>query len=498
MDKKDMQMKGLTVPYINQSTVTECGEEFTLPDYYPEIKRVVSTLCRVLPESWYDNGDSVEQGGVVAFTVLYLGDDGSLTAAPLTTDFSASVPFPRTGDRSESVITADTTAENVVCRCSGPRRISLRARLRTTVFGNISVSTETDVTDTGKDRATAAERISVQTLEDEVTSLRRAVGRLTGSVSGELHEKAGTKPVMCDGEIAVSEAVCSDGMVKVRGEAVFWCICYGEDGLYYKTVAKAPVEEKLSVTGADIADGDAVAWGRCATVSVKETDEGTLSWDMEYDLECEVGNNVSVKITKDMYSTMWMGNTVTDECDSLSLLEFCMGRLSVSGNSTRSGSAAVGEYIIGSYGKTTCERVDRTGTKLTVTGSADIRVLVCGGGEVTEESVRVPVKYECDCPAGDMGDVVWRCDMSVTESSAHIEGNKISVTAEVSVSLAAWIRCPTSYVAKLELDRTAERNCDGVIRVYYPSEGETAWDITKKYGIPKNAVTEVTGSVLIE
>ena len=69
MAKKDMR---LTVPYINQSTVTECGEEFTLPDYYPEVRRVVSTLCRVLPESLYDSGDSMEQGGVVAFTVCIL------------------------------------------------------------------------------------------------------------------------------------------------------------------------------------------------------------------------------------------------------------------------------------------------------------------------------------------------------------------------------------------------------------------------------------------
>ena len=53
----------LCVPCINQSVVTECGEEVTLPDYYPEVRRVVSTLCRVLPESLYDNGETAEQGG---------------------------------------------------------------------------------------------------------------------------------------------------------------------------------------------------------------------------------------------------------------------------------------------------------------------------------------------------------------------------------------------------------------------------------------------------
>jgi len=57
-----------------------------------------------------------------------------------------------------------------------------------------------------------------------------------------------------------------------------------------------------------------------------------------------------------------------------------------------------------------------------------------------------------------------------------------------------------TYVTKLELDRSTKSEDRGsMLRIYYPAEGETPWDITKKYRIPKNAVTEVTTSgVLIE
>ena len=154
MENKDQQRmlpaseeKRLSVPYISQSTVTEAGEEFTLPDYYPEVRRVVSTFCRVLPESWYDNGDSVEQGGVVSFTVLYLGDDGSLTAAPLTTDFTAAVQMPKGDERASAVISVDTAAENVTCRATGPRRLALRSRLRTTVSGDQRVNADSAITE---------------------------------------------------------------------------------------------------------------------------------------------------------------------------------------------------------------------------------------------------------------------------------------------------------------------------------------------------------------
>ncbi len=503
MDKKDMLLsegRELAVPYINQSTVTECGEEFTLPDYYPEVRRVVSTLCRVLPESWYDSGDSVEQGGVVAFTVLYLGDDGSLTAAPLTCDFTAMVQMPKTTERDGTVLSVDTTAENVSCRATGPRRLTLRARLRTAVSGDRLSNTETNITDFLGDSANAAEKISVQTLESEVQSLRRATGKITGSVSGEIRERAGTKPVMCDGEIMVNEAVLSDSTVTLRGEAVMWCICFGADGLYYKTTARAPFEEKLTLEGASLSDGSARGWGRCAAVSVKDSEDGTLMWDMEYDLECEAAQNVTVSVAKDMYSTMCEGNVHMSECDSLSVLRCNSGRLSLSGSALRSGSTTPGDYVIGSFGKASCDRLERSGGRLTLAGTAEIRVLVCGGGEVSEENVRLPFKYECDCPPEGEGDLIWRCDVTVADSTARLDGNNIHVTAELCVSLFAGLSCPVPYVAKLELDRSTKSiDGDSMLRIYYPAEGETAWDITKRYRINKNAVTEVTADgVLIE
>lgn len=501
MDKKDMREdRRLSVPYTNQSTVTECGEEFTLPDYYPEVRRVISTLCRVLPESWYDNGDTAEQGGVVAFTVMYLGDDGSLTAVPLTTDYTVSIQIPKTEENSSTVIAADTSAENVTCRATGPRRLTLRARLRTAVTGEQYVCAETAVTDASGGAVNAAEKISVQSLEETISSMRRAIGKITGNVSGEMRERVGVKPVMCDGEITVNEAVLSDNTVTLRGDAVIWCICFGADGLYYKTSSKAPFEEKIPLEGEAITGGNARGWGRCAAITVKDSDDGVLTWDMEYDLECEAVENVPVKTIRDMYSTMWYENTVPGVCDSLSCLKCSNGRLTVNGSSRRSGNITPADYIIGSYGKAVCDRIDRTGTRMTATGTADIRVPVCGGGEVTEECIRLPFRYEWDCGGDGDGELIWRCDVSVIDSSARLEGDQIQVTAELSLSVFAALMHPERYVAKLELDRSKKtKPTEGTVRIYYPAEGESPWDITKKYRIPKNAVTEITpDGVLIE
>lgn len=497
MDKMDKKDHRLTVPYSGQSTVTECGEEFNLPDYYPEVRRVVSTLCRVLPESLYDSGDSLEQGGVVAFTVLYLGDDGALAAVPLTCDFSAVLQLP--SDRGDCVISATTTAEAVTCRCVAPRRLSLKARLRTTAAGDRRIGAEPSITADGG-TPTAAEKISVQTLEKTLPQMRRATGKVTGTVSGEIRDRAGTKPVMCDGEIMINEASLTDGGVTLRGEAVLWCICFGGDGLYYKTVSRVPFEEKVPLDGDELNGGSARGWGRCAAVSVKDSEDGTLVWDMEYDLECEAAQNAEVILAADMYSAMHGGSTVMEECETLSLLRCHTGRLSISGSGGRGGNITPGDYAIGSFGKAVCDRVDRSGSRLTVTGTAEVRVPMCGGGEAFEECVKLPFRYECDCPGDGDGELVWRCDAAVTDCSARLEGDRVNVTAELGISLFAGLRTPTAYVKSLELDRTVGiPDGDNVVRIYYPEEGETAWDITKKYRIPRTAVTEVSpDGVMIE
>ncbi len=501
MDKNiigQREERRLSVPFGAQSTVTECGEEFTLPDYYPEVRRVVSTLCRVLPEGWYEGGDSGEQSGVVTFTVIYLGDDGSLRAVPLTSDYTATVQLPPS-DGGEALLSADTAVENVTCRATGPRRLSLKARLRTTVTGNLYRDVEASVTDMAGGAPTAAEKISIQTLEESIPTMRRGKGKTTGTVSGEFRERAGTKPVMCDGEITVNEASVSDGSVILRGEAVLWCICFGADGLYCKVTSKSPFEERIPLEG-DVKSGSARGWGRCASATVKDSEDGVLLWDMEYDLECEAVESVTEKCAADMYSTVCNGHTESGECESLAPVKCGNGRLTLTGTSRRSGTATTGDYIIGSFGKAVADKVEAVGTRLTVSGVAEVRVLICGGGEVAEEAVKLPFRYECDSGDSSGGELMWRCDCAVVDSSVSLDGESVRVTAELCISIFAAERTRVRYVAKLELDRAGDtEESGGRIRIYYPTEDETPWDIAKKYRIPRNAVGDtVSDGVIIE
>lgn len=491
-------MQSVSVPYMSQILTSDVGEEFTLPDYYPEVKRVITTLCRVLPEAKYDSGEAIEQGGVVAFTVIYIGDDGTLAAAPFSIDYSVSVQHPKNRVGGDVKISADSTVDGVTCRATGPRRLMLKAKVRTAVAGIADLPMECEVTARDGD-VSAEEKCAVERLTCEVQSMSRGWGSLTCSVTGELHEKAGTKLVMCDGEIIVNEATPVQNGVNVRGEAVMWCICYSPDGMYCKLSAKQPIEETV-VTDAPPAEGArARAWGRSASVSVKESDDGTLSWEMEYDLEAEWDACRTSEIVRDMYSTMHRSTAAMSECDVLSLRKCGGGRLTLSGSGKRRGTAGVGEYVIGSYGIVKDERIESAGARMALTADAQIHVLVCGGGEVEDEIVHLPVRYEFDPERGGTGELLWRIASNVAECSATADSDSVKATAEVTFSFEVCERTPAAYVSGLELDRGKSETDEGegIIRICYPDEGESAWDIAKRYRLKCGEVGEVADDGIV-
>ena len=494
----DASAQSVSVPYMSQIITSDVGEEFTLPDYYPEVKRVVTTLCRVLPEAKYDSGDAIEQGGVVAFTVIYLGDDGTLAAAPFSIDYSMSAQHPKSPVGEDVRISADSTVEGVTCRATGPRRLMLKAKVRTAVTGIASLPMECKMT--VKDgEATAEEKNSAEKLCCEVQSMSRGWGSVTGSAAGELHEKAGTKLVMCDGEICVNEASPTQNGIIVRGDAVMWCICYSPDGMYCKLSAKQPFEETV-VTDTPPAEGArARAWGRSASVSVKKSDDGTLSWEMEYDLEAEWSVCRTSNAVCDMYSTMHKSSVTMAECDAVSLRKCGAGRLTLSGTGKRHGTPGAGEYVIGSYGIVRDERVESAGTRMALTADAQIHVLVCGGGEVEDEIVHLPVRYEFDPDRECTGDVSWRIAANVVECSASVDADSVKATAEVTFAFEVCERTPVKYVSALTLERDEDGSDtgEGVIRICYPDEGENAWDIAKRYRLKYDDIGEVKSDGIV-
>ena len=94
MDKQNIpqlmtpEKSAVTVPYCDITVSDEVSEEISLADYYPEVRRIVSVIARVIPEGKFMSGNTVECDGAVSFIVTYLGEDRTLAAVPFTVAYS--------------------------------------------------------------------------------------------------------------------------------------------------------------------------------------------------------------------------------------------------------------------------------------------------------------------------------------------------------------------------------------------------------------------------
>ncbi len=461
----------------------DCTEDFTLPDYMPEIRRVIAVEASPLPESRFLTGAAMEFGGTITYSVLYVGDTGELYSAPLSSEYTASVALGDASVTDAAAVGIDTTLENVTCRAAGPRKLSLKSRLKTGIVAYNPTSLGEIAKDSTTGRALPVEEMAIERLTRTAADARLLRGEITSTAAGTLNLPPDTKVIACRGAIRPEEVRSAADCISVRGDAVLHLLCQSPEGNLYCTTAKAPVSESVPVPGA--AEGDPCrAWGRCAAVTINTADSSTTSWEIEYDMEVECVHPGESAYTADAYATSCSSSVETAEYDSLRLIKCGIGALSCSGESGRQSKASVGENVIRADVAASVERVELGGgNRLILHGTCGCRVLIAADGEVIVEEFSVPFRYEMEAAVRpDSQNLLWRCTAEAVEVTARTEGDKIAVGVELALSMSVLSREKIRAVTCIAMDRSAPVAAeDGVVRICYPDAGEPIWEVGKRY-----------------
>ena len=120
MDTDRSGADNVSVLKLDTSFGHEEARDFSLPDYMPEIKRLLYVSATALPEGKFLNGNALELDGTLSYNAVYVGEDGTLVSAPLVTEYSADTALPFSPENTEG-IAVDTEIENSACRATGPR-----------------------------------------------------------------------------------------------------------------------------------------------------------------------------------------------------------------------------------------------------------------------------------------------------------------------------------------------------------------------------------------
>ena len=483
-----METKLFTKRFDTGATA-DVSEDFTLPDYQPEIRRVIGVRAAVSVDGKYLTGDELETDGGVTYTVLYTDENGRVAETSQTSSYTGHIPLKTDeGLYGANDIVLSSAVENVSCRVTAPRRFTLSSRVR---LSALSEKPE----DCGLKLSDGDESSVRRKCETHRTACLTEI-RKPAEVSGTIREQAGARIIMAQGEIVINDVRISPAAkneATVKGDALITVLVETPDGGYASSRGRAPVDETVSLPdGISGEKNCAAAFANVVMTELDAAEDGTVSWRMEYDIDCDVMKTAECEITDDAYLTSSDYRLTVSDFTPYTPAAAVNGRLTLNGTAKKRPDT---EYLT-SWGCGFVDRCTINDGRLTVSGNVRVTLCSVGDGESATDEIGIPFRYECEAADG-AGDsegtgLCGKVVVTVPEITVRDEGENLSVTAETAIAgilLGSEQITAATAITPVKTDSQTDTD-EAVIRLYVPDDGESAWEVRKKFRLADEAEME--------
>lgn len=489
--------------FCDKMLTAEIGQDFVLPDYQPEMRKLLRITPSILPPSRFLGVGEAEFAGNVAFAVLYIGADGALYTAELTTPYTFRIALEESdrsvGDR-PIAMHAELIADAVIPRLQAPRKLQIKCRLRAHIIGRGDE-------DTGMKTANDHTERETERLERTCLCARTVYGMGEAfEVTDEIAVPAGegeVRVIDSRGTVQITEANLSENGLICRGE-LHWQSLFTRD----RIPQIAQDGEEIASTAENSAAGieiltrripfshtidlplshsfhgwNAMAYGTCTDVNTRVEDGKLLCAATIVPEGVAIGNE-KVTFTCDCFSTVRQS-----ECD-MHTFRYDRAVTCLNGNVTAGGSLPIAELGIphnaiptdlsacAAIQSVSCER-----GRLILNGECTYQLLYqTPEGEFATTEFHLPLRYEIPDEGGHTADAAYLADARavMTDGRTRLEGENLTVDAEWVI--AACITAQEEIESVSELHNGAilpARN--GAYILCYPDNTETLWNIAKRY-----------------
>ena len=517
------RQRSVQVPILDRNLTTELAGDFSLPDYQPEIKRLLRIGTNVLPPNRFAGSDGVELNGTVDYFVLYVGNDNGVYCAPLSTDYRLEAESNTEG-RSLPITAAnlpvclvDTYAESAVGRVTAPRRLNIRCKLRVGIklYGECRPADQLPAEDSPEEDRAAKSLPEVEFLT-KTAPVNRVYSGLGDVLPLQddliLSPADGEWRVVCaEGKVLVTEATPAAGQVNCRGEVTLkLTLCPAETEAEFASDAaahsapltimqrKIPFSQSVELEGVTPACA-ATACGFCSDVSV-EMEEGHVHVDMNVTLEARAQKNETAAYVRDLFSTRRESVCRYTPLPTETALK------ALNGNFTLSDSLPLSEVGIDPAARIADVTVSPIPEALTadpakgrcyLSGTCLCHLLLLRDGEYSSAEMTLPFRYEFDCrPSGQSEEPAETAEaapgfdggLSVVNCRARMDGERVGIDAELAVSLRAHTLTPLTALTDVSFgDEVTRRR--GEYAICFPAPTDTAWSVAKRYHAPMAALS---------
>ena len=487
-----MQNK-VNITSLGQDSIvtTEVSEEFSLPDYVPEVRKVLCVRAKVLPEGKFmsDSGanTNLEFDGAVTYNVIYTDDEGRLCSTPLQSSYEAQSMI----SQSPSSVMIDTYADSTVCRVLAPRKLTIKSKLKSKILPFYENVIEENISPLSpSDRIYLEKRTkNIHTLSEKPVYMQN----IRMSDRFDYNGKGALTPIMCDAYMVLNDCKAQNGTVSVRGEVKINCLCSdgGNDIMLTKAL---PVYEELDAEG--ISPSDMIRCnGRCVSLSIsneQNSDTPQLFFDISCEIEGEFYRNEENSVTEDCYSTKYEMTIEKKDVDLYTVADAKTFSLSVNDKFKRKDSSI--DEIVCVLCDAVSDKVEIKNSKCMASGRILAQVIGKSNPTDTKESeyltelYEIPFKHEMG-RCGD--DLQYRLTYEVALENARYDADKFSFSAELYPSYALFEKSKETILnsAKLQRDKEFKKD-EASVRVFFPKDGDILWEVAKKYHTTERKIME--------
>ncbi|MBQ7338761.1 MAG: hypothetical protein IJW40_09960 [Clostridia bacterium] len=484
---------------IDRTLAQDITQELSLPDYQPEIKRLLRVSATVQPPTRYIGGGNIEFSGNVDFNILYAGEDGALYCFPTSADYTL-----RTAADGENTLSY-LPDENMTCyaliepdlvngRVAGPRKLTVRCRMRAHVRAWGGSSPEEIWT--GKLCGTP------QRLRTELTVARVLNG--TGAplqVSDEIlleraSESDDTRIVTAEACVLPEEITTAADRVSCRGQLCLKLLLQRDvresDAETTEPMLPTVISRKIPFT-ADIPvegllpGGEAVVQGSCTELNLI-LEDGKILCEAELLLDARTQHRESLSYTADL-CCIGQHTTVETSAEHACRPVRCINT-NFSQNETlaaKETSLPTAARLADVHGTVLPDSIALTseGSRCVVSGTCRYSLIYLSDGELASRELELPFRYTLDMgqtPAGGESAIAYDHSVRIVNCKARLDerDGRLNIDAELCLSLRLWENVTFYPVATVKVDAPCQTPV-GSRTIYYPLPGETLWSVAKRY-----------------
>ena len=485
------QATRMQAPVCDRQTVTELSSDVVLPDYQPEIKRLLRVCATVTPADKYVGSGSVEISGTVDYHIWYCGNDGALYCATQGEEYHVTVPM-EVGQEFEVgnglLCDVDVVADMAAGRVLAPRKLSLKCRLRSRVrvFGTYVIEESVKCKDGEKPSA-----LSLQRLHQSVKSARVCVGKSEPIHLGEeilLESGMGDLRVIdAVGKVFVTDAEAGSGNVSCRGEVCLKLLCSREGEQDVITLLRrVPFSSAVEVEGAEV-NCECCADGVCTEARVT-VEENRLTCDMTVYLLARAQRNDSVTLTRDLYAINTECHVAERELTVPVAIKCFNGNFSLNETLTlEDAGIKAGQRVLDISGTPTVTSLENEKGRLYWNGKCRYQVTLQGEDEMGLREFEIPFRYEAEAGT-QMLPVDHDTRVELISCRARMDGERIAVDAELSVASAVRGEEKVRVASEVALGAPVSRSASAYT-VCYPAKEDTLWSVAKRYCRPVEQIS---------